>query len=149
MAFPDPAFPPAVYKWDLFLAHVNADTYTIARPLADLLTAKKVRVNCDCLLHAGSSLTATLQHGLNSSRHGAVILTPNFFALQWPQTELDELGNNRIHGRGLIFPIWYGVGPEEVSQYMPRMAYRGQSVPERSLTSVAEALATKCRPFSY
>ena len=79
-------------NWDLFLSHASEDKEDVARPLHKLLVGKGLRVWYDEMtLSLGDSLRRKIDEGLANSRYGLVILSPSFFAKEWPQKELDGL----------------------------------------------------------
>ena len=66
------------------------------RPLAERLVSAGLKVWYDDFsLKVGDSLRRSLDEGLSKSRFGVVILSPSFFKKEWPQKELDGLGNAR------------------------------------------------------
>jgi hypothetical protein len=58
----------------------------------------------DCELTLGDSLRRSIDQGLAQSRFGVVILSPNFFAKEWPQKELDALVSREDGGQKVILP---------------------------------------------
>ena len=63
------------------------------RPLAERLLAEHVEVWYDEFsLSVGDSLRRSIDRGLSQSRFGIVVLSPSFFAKQWPAWELDRVG---------------------------------------------------------
>jgi hypothetical protein len=83
--------------WDIFICHASEDKEAIARPLANALKQAGLDVWYDeFTLTLGDSLRRKIDHGLARSRYGAVILSPHFFAKEWPQRELDGLTTKEI-----------------------------------------------------
>jgi hypothetical protein len=79
-------------KWDFFICHASEDKDEIARPLAEILLLKGFRIWYDEFsLTLGDNLRRSIDRGLAQSKYGIVILSPNFFAKEWPQHELDGL----------------------------------------------------------
>ena len=66
-------------------------------------------------LKLGDSLRRSIERGLASSRFGVVVLSPRFFAKEWPQKELDGMAALEIEGRKVILPVHHtalkDVGP--------------------------------------
>src|SRR4051812_37007271 len=89
------------FKWDAFISHASEDKHFV-EPLADELHTHGLGIWLDTLvLSAGDSLRRSIDVGLAKSRFGVVILSPAFFAKQWPQHELDgvgRFGNERPEG---------------------------------------------------
>ena len=86
--------------WDVFISHAWEDKETIARPLAKALEAKGLKVWFDeFTLTVGDRLRRSIDRGLAGCRYGIVILSPHFFAKEWPQKELDGLVQRENRGR--------------------------------------------------
>jgi hypothetical protein len=79
-------------NWDVFISHASEDKAVVAKPLADMLQAKGLKVWYDeYTLSIGDNLRRSIEQGLAGSRYGIVVLSPNFFAKKWTQLELDGL----------------------------------------------------------
>ena len=85
--------------WDLFISHASEDKASVARPLAEILREKGIRVWIDetelCL---GDSLRAKIDEGLAQSRFGLVIVSRAFLSKRWPIQELNGLSRPGIRG---------------------------------------------------
>jgi hypothetical protein len=91
---------------DLFICHASEDKESVARPLAEALAQAGLKVWYDeFILTLGDSLRRKIDQGLDQSRYGVVILSPNFLAKQWPQRELDGLTTKEISTGKTILPI--------------------------------------------
>jgi hypothetical protein len=111
--------------WDLFICHTSEDKDSFVRPLADSLKAKGLKVWYDEFeLRLGDNLRRSIERGLSNSRFGAVVLSPNFFAKEWPQQELDGLFTREINSGKIILPIWHNVARSDVERYSPILANR-------------------------
>ena len=87
-------------EWDVFISHAWEDKESIARPLAEALRARGLRVWFDeFTLSVGDRLRRSIDRGLANSRDGIVILSPHFFAKEWPQKELDGLIQREDRGK--------------------------------------------------
>ena len=74
-------------SWDVFISHASEDKETVARPLAEALARRGVKVWFDAeQLTLGDSLRRSIDQGLAQSRYGIVILSRRFFAKEWPDT---------------------------------------------------------------
>ena len=52
-----------------------------------------------------------------------MILSPNFFAKNWPRRELDALAAREVRGsRKVILPVWHNVTARDVEQHSPTLA---------------------------
>lgn len=78
--------------YGVFISHASEDTDTFARPLADQLRRRGLRVWFDEFeLTVGDSLRRNIDNGLAKSRYAVVVLSPAFFAKEWTKKELDAL----------------------------------------------------------
>ena len=112
-------------EWDVFISHAWEDKEEIARPLAQALEAKGLRVWFDeFTLSVGDRLRRSIDQGLARSRYGIVILSPNFFAKEWPQKELDGLVQRENKGEKVLLPVWHHIGAEEIASHSPSLADR-------------------------
>lgn len=123
--------------WDLFICHASEDKDEVARPLADRLTAKGLRVWYDeFTLTLGDSLSRSIDHGLASSRFGIVILSQSFFHKEWPKRELDGLVAKEMSSGKVILPIWHKVDKDYVLQYSPTLADKLAVLTDQGLDKV-------------
>src|SRR5574341_2283770 len=103
--------------WDVFICHAGEDK-TFVRKLAQELSRFGIRVWYDeFMLKAGDSLLRTIDDGLRRSTYGIVLISPNFFAKEWPQRELDALLARADQGGKVILPIWHNITYEDVKQH--------------------------------
>lgn len=111
--------------WDVFICHAWEDKEDIARPLAHALQNAGLRVWYDeFTLKVGDSLRRSINYGLSQSKYGIVILSPHFFAKEWPQRELDGLVAKEINSGKVILPIWHIISRKEVERFSPVLADR-------------------------
>ncbi|HUW33009.1 MAG TPA: toll/interleukin-1 receptor domain-containing protein, partial [Planctomycetota bacterium] len=76
-----------VKRFDAFISYASEDKGYV-HPLARELTKLRFRVWYDEFeLAVGDSLRRSIDKGLANSRFGIVILSPHFFAKEWPQRE--------------------------------------------------------------
>ena len=109
-------------NWDVFVSHAFEDK-EFARTLAESLSKKGLRVWFDEFeLNVGDSLHRSIDLGLSKSRFGIVILSPSFFAKEWPQKELDALTARETQGRKIILPIWHLISVQEIRNYSPMLS---------------------------
>ena len=94
-------------------------------------------------LEVGDSLRQSIDKGLANSRYGIVILSPDFFAKNWPQYELNGLTAREIDGHKVILPIWHNVNRQDVLAYSPTLADKvALTTGKLSIRKIAESLAT-------
>lgn len=111
---------------DAFICHASEDKDEIARPLAHALAARGASVWFDEFeLQIGDSLRRRISEALVRARAGVVILSPHFFAKEWPQWELDGLTARELSDEpNIVLPVWHRVGYAEVARYSPPLADR-------------------------
>jgi hypothetical protein len=110
--------------------------------LADALTLRGFHVWYDEFSPSlGDSLREKIDHGLVKSRFGIVILSPNFFAKEWPKKELDALVGREVQSKKkIILPIWHNVDHKTVSKFSPLLADKIAASTSKGLDTVLEAV---------
>lgn len=111
---------------DVYISHASEDTGSIARPLAEALREHGHRVFSDEFeLIAGDRLTSRIDEALAQSHRVVVILSPAFFAKEWPKRELDSLTTRELaSGENLLIPVWHQVNATDVQRYSAALANR-------------------------
>jgi hypothetical protein len=111
--------------WDAFVSHASEDKEAFVRPLAEALRSRGLKIWYDeFALTVGDSLRRSIDRGLARSRFGIVVLSPSFFAKEWPQKELDGLVAREVDGQKVILPVWHGVDAETIRKFSPLIADR-------------------------
>lgn len=130
--------------YDAFISHASEDKAKVVKPLAKALTRMGLNIWYDEFeLEVGDSLRQSIDKGLASSRYGIVVLSPDFFAKDWPQYELNGLTAREIDGRKVILPIWHNVDKKDVLAYSPTLADKvALATGKMGIKKVAESLAT-------
>lgn len=109
----------------IFISHASEDKSSLVRPLAHALKRHGLKVWYDEFdIKAGDSLRRSIDSGLAKCTAGIVVLSPAFFAKQWPQRELDALYTAEVAGRSRIIPLWHGVNAEFIAGISPLLADR-------------------------
>jgi hypothetical protein len=127
-------------EWDAFISHASEDK-PFVRTLAEALQRVGLRVWYDeFTLCVGDSLRRSIDYGLANSRYGIVILSPNFFAKDWPQKELDGLIARETLVEKVILPVWHNITANQVKKYSPILADRFAVSSGRGPTHVASEL---------
>jgi len=110
-------------KYDVFISHASEDKAEVARPLSKLLRDAGLNVWMDeAELLLGDSLRRKIDLGLRESRYGVVILSPSFFAKEWPQKELDALVAKEDGRAKVILPVRHKTTALDVAQFSPLLA---------------------------
>ena len=138
----------SVELYDVFISHASEDKKDIAHPLAEALRALDYNVWYDTFqLKIGDSLRRSIDKGLVNSRFGVVILSPSFFAKNWPQYELDGLVQREMNVGKVILPIWHKVSKNEVLSYSPSLADKfAMSTTQYTLEELAAAISEVLNP---
>lgn len=127
--------------FDVFICHAGEDKDAIARPLAEGLRSRGLRVWFDeHILVVGSSLSESIDQGLARSQFGVVVLSPSFFGKAWPRRELAGLVAKEVAGVPAILPVWHELGREEVLAQSPTLADRWASKSSSGIEQVIEDL---------
>jgi hypothetical protein len=106
-----------------FISHASEDKDELVRPLAETLVQAGFDIWYDeHQLTVGDSLRRSIDRGLAGARFGIVVLSPSFFAKNWPQYELDGLVAKEMEGSKVILPLWHRVSKNEVLRYSPSLA---------------------------
>lgn len=134
--------------YDVFICHASEDKEAFVRPLADALINRHVEVWYDeFALSLGDSIRRAIDRGLAQSRFGVVVLSPDFFAKNWPQYELDGLLGKEMAGKDkVILPVWHNVTHDVVALYSPALAERYAARSSCGLSSVADEILKVVRP---
>lgn len=132
----------AEHEWDVFICHASEDKEDVARPLAEALLHRGLRVWLDeSELQIGDNLLRRIDDGLIRSRYGIVILSPDFFAKHWPQRELDGLTTRELaDGTLVVLPIWHNVDQAKVSAFSLPLANRFAGRTDQGIPSLADRI---------
>ncbi|HUI25521.1 MAG TPA: toll/interleukin-1 receptor domain-containing protein [Candidatus Kryptonia bacterium] len=132
--------------WDAFISHATEDQEAFVRPLAEALHEAGLRIwYAEFSLKVGDSLRRAIDKGLSSTRYGIVVLSPMFFAKEWPQRELDGLVAREAGGRKVILPVWHNVDFATVCKYSPTLADRVATQSRDGLSRVVQDLLAVLR----
>lgn len=129
------------YDYDIFISHASEDKKEVVLPLEKLLLSSGLKVWVDANeITVGDSLIQKIDKGLAKSRFGVVILSPNFFAKEWPQRELSGLVTKERGLDKVILPIWHLVDHETVEKYSPILAGMFAAKTSGGLDAVAQEI---------
>jgi hypothetical protein len=134
-------------SWDAFISYASEDDKGFVLPLAHRLKNEGLRVwYAPLTLKVGDSLRRSIDLGLARSRFGIVVLSPSFFAKEWPQRELDGLVAKEIDHAKVILPVWHGVSRDFVVRFSPTLADRLAANSADGLDEVVTKLLDTIRP---
>lgn len=112
-------------EWDAFISHASEDKHEFVEQLAHELHSRGLEIWYDSFtLKVGDSLRRSIDRGLAHSRYGIVILSPSFFAKEWPQKELDGLVAREVDGQKIILPVWHKIDEAGIRAYSLLLADR-------------------------
>jgi len=105
-------------EFDIFISYASEDA-SVADSILKELTYYGLKVWLDkIVLNIGDSIRRSIDHGLNSSHYGIVILSQSYLRKQWTQKELDGLIAREVEeSRKIILPIWHEITAKEIRKY--------------------------------
>lgn len=110
-------------RYDVFISHASEDKESFVRGLAAELTRLGLRVWFDeWTLRLGDSLRRKIDEGLRASSFGVVVMSPSFFAKNWPQVELDALFAIEMSGKKVILPVRHNLTHQQLLSHSPTLA---------------------------
>jgi hypothetical protein len=127
---------------DAFISHASEDRETVAKPLADLLLHMGFEIWIDQYqLKLGDSLRRQIDKALVECRFGVVVLSPAFFAKEWPIKELDGLIARETCGDKVVIPVWHQLDVDQILKFSPVLADKFAAHTSAGLRIVAERIA--------
>jgi hypothetical protein len=112
-------------KPKLFISHAWEDESDFVEPLATALRKEGFDIWYDKFsLKLGDSLLEKIGEGLRQADFGVVVLSPSFFKMKWPRSELSGLVALETAEHKVVLPIWKDVNHDEVLGYSPVLGDR-------------------------
>jgi len=134
------------YRYDAFISHAVEDKIPIANELCERLEKAGLQIwYSGKELSAGDSINTTIHAGLEESRYGIVILSPNYVSKTWPLREFYILLGRERDGQKIILPVLYDITPEELALKDLTMADRFGIKADKGLDHVVNKLLTVIR----
>lgn len=136
-------------EFDVFISHATEDKDEVVRPLAHALKDRSIDAWYDEFeLRVGDSLRRKIDRGIARSRFGLVVLSPSFFAKNWPQYELDGLiAVEMAEGAGRLLPVWHAITKEELLRQSPSLVDRvALNTGSLTIEEMADQLAEVIHP---
>lgn len=136
----------------VFISHASEDRCNVAEPLARALEKRGWHAWFDKYeLRVGDSLVGRIDSALAQARFGVLILSPAFFAKNWPLAEMialvaRELAENAL---GMVLPVWHRVSRDEVARYSPLLAGRLAVSTKAGIDVVADAVVAAMESDPY
>lgn len=113
------------YEYDVFISHAWEDKEDFVEEFVIELEKLGLKVWYDkSKLKLGDRMHQKIDIGLNKSKYGIVVLSPNYIAEEkyWTKTELDGLFQlESVNGKRII-PIWHNLQKKEVMAFSPIIA---------------------------
>jgi hypothetical protein len=105
--------------YDVFISYATEDESYVSK-LSDALVYLGFRVWFAPLsLEVGDRLLDSINAGLNLSKYGIVVLSPEYINKKWTSYELDILHRQHIEKNKKLFPLWHGVSKEQLDSWNP------------------------------
>lgn len=131
----------------IFVSHASEDKEAFVRPLVHALKRAGLKVWYDEFsLRPGDSLRRSIDRGLAECTAGLIVLSPAFFAKEWPQRELDALFTSELVGQAKLIPLWYNIDLTAVVAASPLLADRFALKAEIGVESIASTIAEEFPP---
>lgn len=132
----------AAGSYDAFIAYAKEDV-DVARALAQALDARGVRVWLDDIeLQIGDSRQQSIDHGLNSSRFGIVVVSRSFVRTPEALRQFAGMTARAMgEGRKVVLPVWHDITESEVRTFSPPLADTVALPTSSGIPAVAEKIA--------
>ena len=106
--------------FDIFISHASADKSTFVRPLVVELERLGIKPWFDeQRIKAGDSIRRLILEGLNLSRMGVIVFSPNYHKRHWAQAEADAIYDQASRTNKRILIISHKIMPPDVGRYDP------------------------------
>jgi hypothetical protein len=104
------------YLYDVFISHAVEDKIPFVTELCCRLKKEGLSIwYSGAELNSGDSISRAIDEGLDNSRYGIVVLSPNYLAKNWPLREFYLLLAREKNGEKVILPVLYNITPEELA----------------------------------
>lgn len=136
---------------DLFISYVSRDK-EIAEDLTSAFKQAGISIKHN-RIGIGDSLGNSMKSGFENAKFGIIILSPNFFRMPWPRSDLDEIDQIDRQFRGgetTLFPVWHQISQQEIARYSQALAQRigaPLNSPE-DLDFIVEEISIEIKPES-
>jgi len=126
---------------DLFISHASEDKEAVAKPLAEELRSRGFTVWYDDYeIKLGDSIPKKIDEGLGS-RFGVVVLSPSFFAKNWPKKELEALLQREAdEGVKVVLPVWHQITVGDVRSHSRLLAMKRAAMMSKGVKAVADEI---------
>jgi hypothetical protein len=132
---------------DVLLCCSEAEQAELQSPLAAALDDLGVLVATEPFVVSTLQSGASLTERLSESDVVVVVLSPSFFAANWPQDELHGLLKASGPNSGRVLPVWHSISrPEVLAASEPLEKTLAFDTSKSSLSEIAQGIADIVRP---
>lgn len=111
--------------WDIFTSHANEDKEGFVRPLAAGLARAGLRVWYDeYTMRPGDSIRESIDHGLQRSQAGLLVVSPHSFREFWTRQETNGLFSMAEDRGTRLIPVLHGLDPRELKAHSSMLSDR-------------------------
>jgi hypothetical protein len=93
------------------------------------------------ILQVGDKLLDSINAGLIASEFGLVVISPSYISKAWTSYEMDVLHRQHIEKEKRLFPLWHGIGKEEIDQWNPGLSGIFALKSSEGVSSIADKIA--------
>ena len=140
-----PENPAAPKEFDVVIVHEFHDKLRVVSELAKALRMQhQLKVGVDPFtLRKTDDARAKIDTALTAGRFGIVMLTPNFFAMGWPDEDLKTLVTwGPFAEWQVLLPVWYSIKPKEAAKRSRQLAEKTSlSTAQDSIKEIAAKIA--------
>ncbi|MGB3468492.1 MAG: toll/interleukin-1 receptor domain-containing protein, partial [Cyclobacteriaceae bacterium] len=133
-------------NYDVFLSFAVKDRAELVHPLLLLLQKRGLKVwYSSDELSIGESLQRTILSGLERSRFGLFLITPNSINQSWPTNELNAMWSLSGDKKNTLLPVLHGVKMEEAVAKYPILKDRWFLNTEKGMEYIAKSVAERVK----
>ena len=106
------------FEYDVFISYSVSDKISIVTELVDKLKESGIKVwYAGQELGPGKRIYETIREGLVSSRHGLLIVSPNYLLSEWTRREFHALWAREDYKNRLIFTVWHNTSVADIKKF--------------------------------
>ena len=112
-------------EYDVFVSHAWEDKESFVDEFVQCLCDRKIKVWYDkTQIKWGDSMRARIDAGLQKSKFGVVVLSPDYISegKYWTKAELDGLFQLESVNGKMLLPIWHNLTKKQVMDFSPTFA---------------------------
>ena len=137
-------------NYDVFISFAVKDRAELVHPLLILLQKQGLRVwYSSDELTIGESLERTILSGLEKSKFGLFLITPNSLHQPWPTNELNAMWSMGNARNTTLLPVLHNVSINDAVNKHPVLLDKWSLTTEKGLDHIASAVADKVRKYNF